>query len=90
MLHHEVTFSGTVQGVGFRATTQAHARQLGVTGWVRNEPDGTVRASLYTPTQDVLNQLIDSIIDATHGHVTNASIRQLPDADPPPTFEILR
>jgi DNA ligase D-like protein (predicted 3'-phosphoesterase) len=34
---------GTVQGVGFREATVRRARELGLLGWVRNEPDGTVR-----------------------------------------------
>ncbi len=34
---------GHVQGVFFRDTTRRHAQQRDVTGWVRNERDGTVQ-----------------------------------------------
>ena len=34
--------TGTVQGVKYRATAQREARQRGLAGWVRNEPDGAV------------------------------------------------
>lgn len=33
---------GDVQGVGFRAQSKKWAKQYGVGGWVRNEPNGTV------------------------------------------------
>ncbi len=33
---------GRVQGVYFRAATQREAKRLGITGWVRNRPDGCV------------------------------------------------
>lgn len=36
------TVTGRVQGVGFRYFVTQHARRLGLTGRVRNEPDGSV------------------------------------------------
>jgi len=39
-----VFVSGRVQGVFFRYETRQHARRVGVTGWVRNLPDGRVEA----------------------------------------------
>jgi acylphosphatase len=41
-----VIISGRVQGVAFRMETQLAAERVGVTGWVRNRPDGTVEAAL--------------------------------------------
>ena len=41
-----VTVQGRVQGVFFRAWTQQQAQQVGVYGWVRNCPDGSVEAHL--------------------------------------------
>ncbi len=36
------TIHGWVQGVGFRWFTRQAAEAVGVSGWVRNMPDGTV------------------------------------------------
>lgn len=47
--------SGRVQGVFFRAETQQAARMYGVTGWVRNRPDGTVEAVAEGEKADVLS-----------------------------------
>jgi len=40
----DVTVTGRVQGVSFRMYAEREARRLGVAGWVRNEPDGSVVA----------------------------------------------
>lgn len=37
-----ITVAGRVQGVCFRMYTRDEAARLGITGWVRNQPDGTV------------------------------------------------
>lgn len=46
-------FEGRVQGVFFRANAQQRARALGLTGWVRNRPDGTVEAVFEGEGPDV-------------------------------------
>jgi acylphosphatase len=49
-IREEMVFVGRVQGVGFRATTASIANELGLLGWVRNEPDGSVRCEVQGPS----------------------------------------
>jgi len=44
MTRRRVVVHGRVQGVFFRGSTVERAREVGVNGWVRNRPDGTVEA----------------------------------------------
>lgn len=48
---------GRVQGVSYRAWTCAKARDLGLTGWVSNEADGSVRALIVGPHAAVREML---------------------------------
>jgi acylphosphatase len=43
------TVYGIVQGVFFRDATETRAKQLGVSGWVRNLPDGSVEVVAEGP-----------------------------------------
>jgi acylphosphatase len=53
-----VRVRGLVQGVGFRWATIDHARSLGLGGWVRNRPDGTVEAVFEGPRARVESMLL--------------------------------
>lgn len=52
-----VWIRGEVQGVYFRASTQRQARVAGVTGWVRNCPDGSVEA-VFEGDADAVHEMV--------------------------------
>ena len=51
MKHLDIRVRGRVQGVFFRETTRQEADRLGVTGTVRNEPDGSVAIEAEGPAE---------------------------------------
>ena len=53
----EAVVSGRVQGVGFRVFVYREALLLGLSGWVANEPDGSVRCQAEGP-RSLLDRLI--------------------------------
>ena len=57
MIAKRVVIGGRVQGVGFRAWMVREAQSLGVWGWVRNRPDGTVEAVAHGET-DAVEELL--------------------------------
>jgi len=55
-----VRYEGRVQGVGFRFTVIRLAQELNVTGWVKNEFDGSV-SIVAEGTEDQLMALLQAI-----------------------------
>jgi acylphosphatase len=49
----DVRVTGRVQGVAFRFHAEHQAAELGVAGWVRNEPDGSVALHVEGPRDAV-------------------------------------
>ena len=58
-LQARLTIAGRVQGVGYREWAIATARQLGLTGWVRNRTDGSVEA-LVVGEEQAVGRMIDA------------------------------
>lgn len=59
-MRFELSFHGRVQGVGFRAVSHQLANEHGVTGWIRNEADGTVSLIAEGP-RDTVEAYLDAL-----------------------------
>lgn len=55
---YQCRIEGRVQGVYFRVNTQRKAQELGLTGWVRNESDGSVSAVICSEDQTALTDML--------------------------------
>lgn len=53
-----IIFEGHVQGIYFRAFVKENAEKLGINGWVKNLPDGSVEA-VFEGDAQLINELID-------------------------------
>jgi acylphosphatase len=66
MTRQRVVIHGRVQGVFFRDTTRRRAVELGVSGWVRNNPDGTVEAA-FEGDDDAVARMVRFAYDGPRG-----------------------
>ena len=53
-----IVIEGMVQGVFFRAGTREESYKLGLTGWVKNCPDGRVEA-VFEGDRDKIDQILE-------------------------------
>ena len=58
MIEMQCVVTGRVQGVAYRAYAQDAADELGITGWAKNAPDGTVLICAQG-TPDVLKEFVE-------------------------------
>ena len=57
-VRQKIIFHGNVQGVGFRFRAKYLAQSLGLTGWVKNQYDGTVLMEVQGRSQMIDELLI--------------------------------
>ena len=71
----DVRYRGHVQGVGFRYTTEALARQWPVTGYVQNLANGDVRLAIEGQAAD-LDGLLEAIAQRMAGYIDEARVER--------------
>lgn len=82
MIRRRVSVHGRVQGVYFRADCASQAQAHGVSGWVSNQPDGTVYAELEGTAEDV-----DAVIAWCHTGSPRATVTRVDVTPLDPTGE---
>lgn len=75
----QILFSGQVQGVGFRWTTERIASRLSLRGFVRNLPDGRVEA-VAVGSASSIQQLIDKLQERFGSGITDIQRQTLESA----------
>ena len=82
------TYSGFVQGVGFRFTARGLASGFLVGGHVRNLPDGTVEVLAEGEPPEV-ERFLAAIEDRMSGHIRSRNVRREPVQAPAADFRVL-
>lgn len=82
--------SGRVQGVGFRWFVVGEAERLGLRGWVRNAPDGSVEVEVAGPQESVDALRVRLEMGPPSSRVTHVQELGAGAYDLPSGFEIVR
>ena len=84
-ISQNITFSGRVQGVGFRFTAQRFAVDLGLTGWVQNWPNGDVQLHAEGEPGKI-SALIDRL--QTHFSIQDMKVSEGPASGEYDSFDV--
>ena len=87
-IRQSFAFYGRVQGVGFRYKLYHLAERYGVTGWVRNEYDGSVIAQMQGQPQ-ALDIILQSLENDRYIEITRVCRNSLPLRDDERRFGII-
>lgn len=77
MVRKQIRFYGDVQGVGFRYISSREARSIGLTGWVRNEFDGTVLMEVQG-TEAQIDMLVVALLKDRYICIRDMDVKTMP------------
>ena len=77
LLRKRLVFEGLVQGVGFRWRARHAAEVVGATGWVQNNPDGSVTMELQG-TEAQIDRVIQLLDRGRYIQILRMQARSLP------------
>ena len=80
-------FRGNVQGVGFRYTAKYAARAYGMTGWVRNNYDGSVEMDLQGEPE-LFQKVLQDIYGGTYIDINDIERKRIPVEDGENSFKV--
>ena len=76
-IRKEFHFEGNVQNIGFRFEVQSHAKPLGITGYAKNNEDGSVTAELQG-TEKSINKVIKSLQNIDRIQIDSMTEKEIP------------
>ena len=76
-IRKEFHFEGNVQNIGFRFEVQSHAKPLGITGYAKNNDDGTVTAQLQGNLEDI-NRVISDLHNIDRIQIDSMTEKEIP------------
>ena len=89
MLRKRIVFNGWVQGVGFRYRAIQAAGLHGVTGWVRNDPGGSVTMEIQG-TEEQIDKVIVAIERGTYVRIEQMDVKTIPLTEGERGFRAIR
>ena len=76
-IRKEFHFEGNVQNIGFRFEVQSHAKPVGITGYAKNNDDGTVTAQLQGNLEDI-NRVISDLHNIDRIQIDSMTEKEIP------------